>query len=65
VTPATATTICRTGPGHFEKLDATTALGRTSTPEQAAAVYVALVLDLTAGGGQSLVVDAGQTSHWR
>jgi hypothetical protein len=46
-------------------MEASTALGRTTSPPQAAAAFVALALDLTAVTGQSLTVDAGQTARWR
>lgn len=48
-------------PDHFERLEATTALGRLGTPDDVARAYLALARDLTHVTGQVLVVDGGQT----
>ena len=54
----------RSTPGHFERLESGTALGRLGTPEDVAEGYLALVRmrHLT---GQTLVLDGGQTSIHR
>lgn len=46
--------------GHFERLEAGTALGRLGTPEDVARAYLALATALTHVVGQVLVVDGGQ-----
>lgn len=48
-------------PEHFERLEASTALGRLGSPDDVAAAFVALALRLTHVTGQVLVVDGGQT----
>lgn len=52
-------------PEHFDKMNESTALGRCATPEEIAATFVSLSLDMTAITGQTLVVDAGQCARWR
>lgn len=47
-------------PGHFERLERGTALGRLGTPEDVARVFVALATSLTHVNGQVMVVDGGQ-----
>jgi NAD(P)-dependent dehydrogenase (short-subunit alcohol dehydrogenase family) len=47
-------------PGHFERLEAGTALGRLGSPEDVARAYLALATVLTHVTGQVLVVDGGQ-----
>jgi NAD(P)-dependent dehydrogenase (short-subunit alcohol dehydrogenase family) len=47
--------------GHFERLTATTAIGRLGTPADVARTFVALAVDLVHVTGQVLVVDGGQT----
>ncbi len=47
--------------GHFERLEAGTALGRLTRPAQVAEVIVATATSLTAVTGQTLVVDSGQS----
>ncbi len=47
--------------GHFERLEAGTALGRLAVPEDVAGAYVALCSHLRHVTGQVLVVDGGQT----
>jgi NAD(P)-dependent dehydrogenase (short-subunit alcohol dehydrogenase family) len=49
-------------PGHFERLQAGTALGRLAEPADIAATFVALALDLHHITGQVLTVDGGQTA---
>lgn len=46
--------------GHFERLEASTALGRLGVPTDVAASFLALARDLTHVTGQVLVVDGGQ-----
>lgn len=48
-------------PGHFERLEGSTALGRLTTPDEVARSFLAVATLLTAVAGQVLVVDAGQT----
>jgi NAD(P)-dependent dehydrogenase (short-subunit alcohol dehydrogenase family) len=48
-------------PGHFERLEAGTALGRLATPADVAAAYVSVALRLRHLTGQVLVLDGGQT----
>jgi NAD(P)-dependent dehydrogenase (short-subunit alcohol dehydrogenase family) len=48
-------------PGHFERLEAGSALGRLAKPADVAAAFTALALDLRKVTGQVLVVDGGQT----
>lgn len=50
-------------PGHFERLTATTALGRLGEPQDVARAYRALALELTHVTGEVLVVDGGQLSR--
>lgn len=52
-------------PGHFDTMSASTLLGACAKPEDIAAAFAAIALDLTAVTGQALVVDAGQTARWR
>lgn len=47
-------------PDHFERLAATTALGRLGAPEDVADSFVALATRLTHVTGQVIVVDGGQ-----
>jgi NAD(P)-dependent dehydrogenase (short-subunit alcohol dehydrogenase family) len=47
-------------PGHFDRLEAESALGRLATPEDVARAFVALATQLTHVTGQVLVVDGGQ-----
>jgi meso-butanediol dehydrogenase/(S,S)-butanediol dehydrogenase/diacetyl reductase len=47
-------------PGHFERLEAGTALDRLGTPEDVARAFVALASTLSHVSGQVLVVDGGQ-----
>lgn len=51
--------------GHFERLRRQSATGRLATPANVAAAVCALAVDMGAVTGQTLVVDAGQTSIWR
>jgi 3-oxoacyl-[acyl-carrier protein] reductase len=46
--------------GHWERLEASTALGRLGTPDDVARAYLALATQLTHVTGQVLVVDGGQ-----
>lgn len=46
--------------GHFERLEAGTALGRLGTPEDVARAFLAVATLLTHVAGQVLVVDGGQ-----
>lgn len=46
--------------GHWERLEAGTALGRLGTPDDVARTYLALATQLTHVTGQVLVVDGGQ-----
>lgn len=48
-------------PGHFQRLERGTALGRLGLPSDVARTNVALALELTHVTGQVLVVDGGQT----
>jgi meso-butanediol dehydrogenase/(S,S)-butanediol dehydrogenase/diacetyl reductase len=48
--------------GHFERLEATTALGRLSSPEDVARTFLALATLLRNVTGHVLVADAGQTA---
>lgn len=48
-------------PGHFERLERGTALGRLGTPDDVARANVALTTLLTHVTGQVLVVDGGQS----
>lgn len=48
-------------PGHFTRLEAGTAFGRLAVPEDVAAAFTALALDLLHVTGQVLPVDGGQT----
>lgn len=48
-------------PGHFERLEKTTALGRLGRPDDVAATFFALAVAMTHVTGQVLVVDGGQT----
>jgi meso-butanediol dehydrogenase/(S,S)-butanediol dehydrogenase/diacetyl reductase len=50
--------------GHFEQLQGTTFLGRTTTMAEAAAAYRMLAVDLKAVTGTVLSVDAGQSAKW-
>ena len=50
----------RGAPGHFERLTATSALGRLGTPEDVARAVMVLARDLTHVTGHVLVVDGGQ-----
>lgn len=50
-------------PEHFERLTATTALGRLGEPLDVASAYRALALDLRHVTGEVLVVDGGQLSR--
>lgn len=51
-------------PGHFERIAASSSLGRLATEEDVAAAFTALALDLHGVTGQTIVVDAG--AHiWR
>jgi NAD(P)-dependent dehydrogenase (short-subunit alcohol dehydrogenase family) len=52
-------------PDHFEKLTETAALSSLATTEDIASMFVALVLDMQSVTGQTITVDAGQTSKWR
>lgn len=47
-------------PGHFERLEAGTALGRLGTPEDVAAAYLSCTT-MAHCTGQVLVIDGGQT----
>ena len=47
-------------PGHFERLEAGTALGALTAPADVADTFVAPTLSLRHGIGQVLVVDGGQ-----
>ncbi len=47
--------------GHFERLEAGTALGRLGTPEDVARAYLAVIALLTHVTGTVLVVDGGQS----
>lgn len=47
-------------PGHFQRLESTTALGRLGTPDDVARTFLALATTLTHMTGQVLVVDGGQ-----
>lgn len=47
-------------PGHFERLAATTALGRVGVPEDVARVFLSIATLLKHVTGQVLVVDGGQ-----
>lgn len=47
-------------PDHFDRLAATTALGRLGTPADVARVFVALATGMTHVTGQVIVVDGGQ-----
>lgn len=47
-------------PGHFERLERGTALGKLGTPDDVARVFVALATSLTHVTGQVIVVDGGQ-----
>ncbi len=47
-------------PGRFERIASSIPLGRVTTPDDVAAVFVALALDLTAVVGAQIVVDGGQ-----
>jgi NAD(P)-dependent dehydrogenase (short-subunit alcohol dehydrogenase family) len=47
-------------PGHFERLESMSALGRLATPEDVARAYLALASLLTHVTGQVLIVDGGQ-----
>jgi meso-butanediol dehydrogenase/(S,S)-butanediol dehydrogenase/diacetyl reductase len=47
--------------GHFQRLEATSALGHLGTPDDVARTFVALAVDLVHVTGQVLVVDGGQT----
>lgn len=49
---------------HFDRLRRQSPLGRLTGPEEVAATVCSLAVDLTAVTGQTLVVDAGQTSVW-
>lgn len=49
-------------PDHWERLEATTALGRLGEPDDVARAFLALARDLTHVTGQVLVVDGGQTA---
>jgi NAD(P)-dependent dehydrogenase (short-subunit alcohol dehydrogenase family) len=65
VAPGTVTTprtqaIWNGAEGHFESLEAGTALGRLGTPEDVARAFLALSTLLTHVTGQVLVVDGGQ-----
>ena len=48
-------------PGHFERLEAGTAVGRLATSAEVAEVYLALALRLRHVTGQILIVDGGQS----
>lgn len=48
-------------PGHFERLEAGTAFGQLALPEDVAAAFTALALDLRHVTGQVLTVDGGQS----
>jgi NAD(P)-dependent dehydrogenase (short-subunit alcohol dehydrogenase family) len=48
-------------PGHFERLEAGTALGHLAAPEDVAAVFTAVSLDFLHVTGQVLTVDGGQS----
>lgn len=51
-------------PGHFERIAASSSLGRLATEEDVAAAFTALALDLQGVTGQTIIVDAG--AHiWR
>jgi NAD(P)-dependent dehydrogenase (short-subunit alcohol dehydrogenase family) len=50
-------------PGHFERLAATSPLGRLGVPDDVARAFVALARDLTHVTGHVLVVDGGQLHH--
>lgn len=52
-------------PGHFDAMNASTILGRTTTPQEIANTYLALVETLTSVTGQTIIVDAGQVARWR
>ena len=47
--------------GHFERLEATAAIGRLGTPDDVARAFLALATQLVHMTGQVLVVDGGQT----
>lgn len=47
--------------GHFERLEAGTALGRLGTPEDVASSFLAIAVHLTHMTGQVLVTDGGQS----
>lgn len=47
-------------PEHFERLEATTMLGRLATPEDVGRTFLALATELTHITGQVIVVDGGQ-----
>lgn len=47
-------------PGHFERLETTTALGRLGAPDDVARVFLSLATLLNHVTGQVLVVDGGQ-----
>lgn len=47
-------------PGHFDHLEAETALGRLGSPDDVARAFVAVATQLTHMTGQVLVVDGGQ-----
>jgi NAD(P)-dependent dehydrogenase (short-subunit alcohol dehydrogenase family) len=47
-------------PGHFERLERGTALGKLGTPDDVSRVFVALATWLTHVTGQVIVVDGGQ-----
>lgn len=48
-------------PAHFERLEASTALGRLGTPDDVARAFLAMATLLTHVTGHVLVVDGGQT----
>lgn len=49
-------------PGHFAQLQSGTALGRLAQPDDVAATFTALALDMRHVTGHVLVVDGGQTA---
>ena len=49
-----------TTPGHFERLEAGTAVGRLALPEDVAEAIVSLAVHLRHVTGQTLIVDGGQ-----
>lgn len=49
---------------HFQRLAATTSLGRLTTAEDVAEMVTALATRLTSVTGQVLTVDSGQSSTW-